>query len=172
MITGTAEDIVIAMMNIEDKTKLWDVTEHREKRSLSANSYFHAMCGKIAEKMRESNIEVKNQMISDYGVVDPEMGFITMKDSVDWKKVEGLHLHPTAQTQVLGGGVLYRVYCVMKGSHEYDTKEMARLIDGTIQEAINIGIPENEILTPNERAKMLAKWGNARKKDELQEREK
>lgn len=166
MITGTAEDIVLAMMNCPDKKKIWDVVEHREKRSLNANAYFHKLVGMIAEQMNLSNTEVKNWMISDYGVVDAEVGFLTMKDSIDWRGFDKIHLHPTAQTQVLGGGVLYRVYCVMKGSHEYDTKEMARLIDGTIQEAINVGIPENEILTPNERAKLLAKWGDARKKDE------
>ena len=47
---------------------------------------------------------------------------------------------------------MWKVY---KDSHKMDTKEMARVIDGAIQEAKALGI---ETETPDELARMKAKW--------------
>jgi hypothetical protein len=46
---------------------------------------------------------------------------------------------------------------VMRGSHTYDTREMSRLIDGTVEEAKELGI---ETLTPEQLERMKASWGN------------
>jgi hypothetical protein len=43
----------------------------------------------------------------------------------------------------------------MRGSHTYDTKEMARLIDGVVYEAKSIGI---ETLSPDELERMKSLW--------------
>ena len=55
----------------------------------------------------------------------------------------------------MDNGKLYRVYVVMRGSHTYDTKEMSRLIDGTVQEAKEHGI---ETLPPDELERMMSTW--------------
>lgn len=47
---------------------------------------------------------------------------------------------------------MWKVY---KDSHKMDTKEMARVIDGAIQEAKALGI---ETETPDELARMKARW--------------
>ena len=46
----------------------------------------------------------------------------------------------------------YRIY---KGSSEYDTKEMAILIDGIVSECQELGI---ETLTPDELDKLKSEW--------------
>lgn len=132
-----------------------DIKEHRKKRSLSANAYFHALVGKIADVLKVSHTEIHNKMIADYGQYDEEVGHVILKDSIPWEKLENIHVKPTTNTRVLDDGQLYRVYLVMRGSHTYDTKEMARLIDGVVSEAKELGI---ETLSPDELERLKQQW--------------
>jgi hypothetical protein len=59
---------------------------------------------------------------------------------------------------VLDNGDLNRVYIVMRGSHTYNSVEMARLIDGVISEAKQLDIP---VITVTEKDKMLEQWSKA-----------
>lgn len=131
----------------------------REKRSLNANAYFHVLVGKIADVMDLSITEVKNQLIADYGQFeineDGGCQMIILNDSIEWESVEWLHLRPTQSTKVLDDGKVYRVYRVMRGSHTYDTKEMSRLIDATVEMAKGLGI---ETLTPQDLERMKLQW--------------
>jgi hypothetical protein len=43
----------------------------------------------------------------------------------------------------------------MRGSHTYDSREMSRLIDGTVSEAKELGI---ETLSPAELERMKQQW--------------
>lgn len=131
----------------------------REKRSLDSNAYFHLLCGKIAEAVTSSMTETKNELIMEYGQLDLDAEgkptTIIMRDDIEWQKLETLHLRPTTATKILDDGKLYRVYLVMRGSHTYDSREMSRLIDGTVEAAKELGIPT---ATPDEIAKMAALW--------------
>lgn len=144
---------------IYDKTKDKDISieikAYRERRSLNANAYFHVLVDKIAEALGESHAETHNKMIALYGQADPEIKNIIMADRIPWEKLETIHLRPTTATRLMDNGELYRVYIVMRGSHTYDTKEMARLIDGTVYEAQSIGI---ETLTPEELERLKNQW--------------
>lgn len=165
MITGKPNDLVIWLMNA-DKEKLYDLSPHKDvkRRSLSANNYFYALCTQIAEKLRISLNEVHNQMLSRYGYpefIDDKVVYFILPDSIDVNKLEGVHLKATSKTQVLDNGDLNRVYIVMRGSHTYNTVEMARLIDGVISEAQQLDIPT---ITVTEKDKMLEQWGKAYEK--------
>ena len=48
-------------------------------------------------------------------------------------------------------GIAYRTYIVLRGSSEYDSKEMSRLIEGLVETAKEQGI---ETLTPDELRKL------------------
>ena len=89
------------------------IEEFKENRSDRANRYFHKLCSMIAKVQGLSLIEVKNQMISDYGYRDENMQDIIIKDSIDWRKIEKIHLQPTTATRIMDNGILYRVYYVM-----------------------------------------------------------
>lgn len=154
LITGTPEEIVKWLFT-QDRDKVFTISEFRRKRSLNANAYFHVLVDKIAEKMRLSHTEVHNMMIADYGRVDEELSTIIMDDEIPWEKVKAIHLRPTTHTQVLDNGKLYRVYLVMRGSHTYNSLEMAHLIDGTVQEAKKQGI---ETLPPQELERLKQAW--------------
>lgn len=151
---GKREQLVVYLMG-QPEDKLFELTEKRNKRSLSASAYFHVLCQKVAEKTSQSLTEVKNQMIADYGQTDVEMGTVILKDEIDWRKIQGLHLHPTMATRILDNGKLYRVFYVMRGSHTYNSKEMNRLIEGMVQEAKAVGV---ETLTPRELEQMIRRW--------------
>lgn len=151
---GNRQKLVVYLMG-QPEDKEFELTEKRNKRSLSANAYFHVLCQKVAEKTSQSLTEVKNQMIADYGQTDVEMGTVILKDEIDWRKIQGLHLHPTMATRILDNGKLYRVFYVMRGSHTYDSKEMSRLIDGMVQEAKAVGV---ETLPPHEIEQMIGRW--------------
>ena len=159
-VTGKRDELILFLANVE-KDKLYDLNEHREarKRSLNANNYFSALCTKIAEKLKISLNEVHNMMLSRYGYpefIDDKIVYFILPDRVDVNKLEGVHLKATSKTQTLDNGEVNRVYLVMRGSHTYNSYEMARLIEGVIDEANGLGI---DTVTPTEKAKMLQQWG-------------
>mgnify|MGYP003209610849 CR=1 FL=1 len=45
--------------------------------------------------------------------------------------------------------------CTERGSHEYDTAEMAKLIDGTVSDAKELGI---ETMTPTQLKEIKERW--------------
>lgn len=132
---------------IDQPDGMYEVKPWHPKRSPSQNSYFHKLVDLIAKALMTSGTEIKNNLIADYGVVDVDVGPITLRDEVQWNRLRALHLRPTAKTKVQADGKLYRAYWVMKGTHELTTAEMAHLLDGTIEEAKVLGI---ETLPPHE----------------------
>lgn len=151
-------DVTEAVQELTEKDIRLKAVRWTNKRSLSANAYFFVLVGKIASATRQSVTETHNQLIADYGfpeILDNSLFTVILRDDVEWRKLDTIHLHPTAGTRVLDDGKLYRVYYAMRGSHTYDTAEMARLIEGTVSEAKLLGI---ETLTPDELERMVSTW--------------
>ena len=149
-ITGTAEKILSFLLG-QDKTKLWDLTPHRVKRSLSQNAYYWQLLGKTADALRISKPELHNRMLRDFGQIAWVEGQPISVEIPDTDKAEKtaiqsetFHIKPTDKTTERNGKP-YRTYILLRGSHEYNTWEMSILLDGMIQEAQAQGI---ETLTP------------------------
>lgn len=119
---------------------MYEVKTYRQRRTLTQNAYFHALVHEIARRVRLSDIEAKNRLISEYGVIDDDIRTIIADDAINWEKSPYLHLRPTTATRVMDNGRLYRVYYVMAGTHTLNTADMAHLLDGTISEAEQLGI--------------------------------
>jgi len=47
-----------------------EIKKHREKRSKTANAYFHLLLNKIAEVQGLGNEEVKRFLVCEYGTLD------------------------------------------------------------------------------------------------------
>lgn len=125
--------------------------KHREKRSLDANAYAWVLMGKIAAALNTSKDEVYEEMLRRYGVLyEDDDGYITItvKNSVDMHKVDG-------HWQLIKDNGTFKAYAMIKGSSQYDTKEMSSFIDGIVSEAKELGI---ETLTPHELEQMKAGW--------------
>ena len=120
----------------------------RKKRSLDANAYFWVLVGKIADKLRASKEEIYFELIKKYG----QAITVTVRQGTDLTRA-GFKYYELFRDG-LSNGKPFEAYRVFIGSSQYDTKEMAILIEGTVQEANDLGI---ETLTPLELAQILAK---------------
>jgi hypothetical protein len=81
---------------------------------------------------------------------------VIIKTNIDVDKMleqEFLHCLPCRVDKENGVDVIF--YRVCRGSHTYNSKEMSILIDGTVQEAKNLGI---ETIPPAELQRMVSKW--------------
>lgn len=151
--TGDAVRLVTFLMN-QDRTKLWDLKEHKERRSLNANSYFHVLCDKLRQYNGVTMARQKNELLAAYGQLEYLDGEqVYFKSQIPPEKLlEQEHLHLQFIT-FKNDGYFYRV---CRGSHTYDTSEMAKLIDGTVEECRAAGI---ETLPPRELERMKQAWG-------------
>lgn len=120
------------------------------KRSLNANNYFHKLCDELRQKLGISMSACKNMLIASYGQIeyieDIPMIYKTNAPPEYVRELEEVHMKLIKVDSE--GAYWYRVY---RGTHEYNTSEMAKLIDGTIQECKEQGI---QTLTPNELARL------------------
>lgn len=70
-----------------------EIKKHREKRSLSANAYFHVLCNKISAETGESEDAVKRRLVVSYGALARDMDSIECTIEYDPAVVEAF-LHP------------------------------------------------------------------------------
>lgn len=138
-------------------------TKLRKKRSLDANAYYWQLLSKIAEALHNSKAYQHNWMLRRYGqyeVFGEQVAYIVLPDTEQTEKKvdesETYHLKPTSQVKEGKNGVMYRTYMMLKGSKEYDTKEMSVLIDGAVSVAKELGI---ETLSDKEFKRLTKEWG-------------
>lgn len=144
---GKAEELVRWLWN-QDREKVFEIKEHKEKRSLTANAYAWSLIGKIADALRTSKDETYRTMLKRYG----QSEMVSVVSSVN---VHGYfkYYEPIATTMLQGKEFTH--YRIFKGSSEYDTKEMAVLIDGIVSEAKELEI---ETLPPAEIQRLKEIW--------------
>lgn len=122
--------------------------EFKPKRSLNANAYMWALIGKIAEVLRISQNDVYHKVLCDYGTYDKDDGVTKVISILADVKLDGwLYVHTKPIKTVDLEGKKFTHYALIKGSSEYNTKEMSHLLDGVIYEAKELGI---EVMTPEE----------------------
>lgn len=145
------------LQDIVEKELRITAKEWREKRSLSANAYFHVLCDKLRQKLGISMARCKNHLIASYGqfemIGDEPMIYKTNASEDYMLELETLHTKCVRITEEKGKKVyFYRVY---RGSSSYDVREMNLLIKGTVQECEIQGI---QTLTPAEIDRMVKAW--------------
>lgn len=154
------EDIIHFLME-QPLGKVWDLKEHKEfeKRSNDSNSYFHVLVRKLAQAQNPpiSLARCKNELIAAYGQPDELDGQqVIIKSNIPVTKMLEQEMLHTACVKVSVENehevYFYRVY---RGSKTYNSKEMNKLIEGTVQECKDAGI---ETATPNELLRMAQEW--------------
>ena len=134
-----------------------EIKKHREKRSKSANAYFHVLVNKIAAEQGGSDEATKKILVCEYGALAKDDEGLTvgfkLPASVD---VETIYPYVKCFDTREENGKLFKCYLVYKQTHLMDSKEMARLIDGAIEVAQELGI---ETDTPEQLARYKAEWG-------------
>lgn len=140
--TGTKQEIKQYLFNL-DNDILYDfvIEKHKQKRSLKANGYAWKLMTQIARKVIKSKEEIYLQMLSDYGVLKHDEfgniveGYFDVRTNIlslgsYWKFIEYVNMNNKVKMRCL----------LLKGSSEYDSKEMYDFIKGIEQDAELLGI--------------------------------
>lgn len=146
---GKAEEIIKWLFN-QDRDKEFEVKEHRQKRSRNANAYAWVLIGKIADVLRASKEEIYFNMLKLYGQCE----VVSVSSAIN---VAGYFKYYEEMGKSELNGKEFTHYKVFKGSSEFDSREMAILIDGIISEAEQLEI---ETLPPSEVARLKEMWGS------------
>ena len=155
---GTSKDLIMFLMDAP-KDKTWVLEEYKEKkhRSLDSNAYFHKLVDLLRQKLNISFNSCKNHLITSYGqieYIDGEQMIYKTNAPVEYmQELESVHSSCVKIAEENGKEVyFYRLY---RGSHTYNTAEMSKLINGTVEECKAQGI---ETETPDKIREMLALW--------------
>ncbi len=133
-----------------------EIKKHREKRSKNANAYFHVLVSKIAAERGGSEQSAKEALVLEYGALAKDGDGITVGFKLP-ASVDVSRIYPYAKCfdTRAENGKEFKCYLVYKQTHDMDTKEMARLIDGAIEVARELGI---ETDTPEQLARYKEDW--------------
>lgn len=145
------------VLSMKDRPYDAEIKEHRDRRSLDANSYYWLLVGKLSKAIGRSpesiyrwhireigNYEVlclKNEALSDF--------------SAKWTSNHYGRQVATRESIIPGWVTVLAYY----GSSDFDRREMSILIDNCIQDCKAVGI---ETLPPEKLAGMMEEWGNAK----------
>lgn len=150
---------LMAFLQDQDAKKVFELKEHKEKRSLNANSYYWTLLGKIARELTNggtaiSTAEIHNDFLREISTpveIDGNVVTVSIPDTPQAErqaqKSETYHLKPTSATEVSADGTILRSYLMLRGSSTFNSQEMAALINLCVEEAQNLGI---ETLTKDE----------------------
>lgn len=144
---GKPLDLINYLYN-QDKDKLYEIKEHKQKRSLNANAYMWVLINEIANKVRLSKEEVYLNMLKSYG----QSTIVSLLSSIDYNGF--FKYYEVVGTSVLNNKEFTHIK-ILKGSSEYNTLEMSILIDGVVQECTNLGIPT---ISDEEIEKLKGSW--------------
>ena len=152
------------------------IGKEKRHRSLDANAYYWQLVTKLADVFRTSKPAMHNILLRRYGqyeMVDGKAVYIVIPDTPQAEKKiledEYVHLKPTSQVKTGKDGQSYRTYMMLKGSHDYDTREMSVLIDGLVSECKEADI---ETIPPEELRRLMEKYARTHEKATVQQSDK
>lgn len=128
-----------------------EIKQHKNHRSTDANAYAWVLMSKLAALYQTSKEEIYETMLKRYGcldLTDDRPIVITLRADIDIGLLPG-HWQHIRQTDGFDS------YIKIKGSSQYDTKQMATFIDGIVSECKECGI---ETLPPDELERIKSKW--------------
>lgn len=141
---------------LKDKDIRVDIKVWREPRSKDANAYFHVLVNKIAEAQGLGDDEVKRSLVVEYGALardeDGQLIGAMLPAGAD---IDQFYPYTRMYKTMELEGREYECYLFYKRTHTLDTKEMARLIDGAIYVARELGIDTD---TPEQIARYKEGW--------------
>ena len=151
--TGNRKAIVNFLMT-EPDDKLYELTEHKEKRSNNANRYYWELCGKLAQRTGLPAERIYRRHIKDTSNFQC-MLMVTKAVDAFKKQWESGHIGrfvDTRESREPGRTIVLAYY----GSSDFDTQQMSHLIDSVIEDCKLYDI---ETLPPDEIERMKAAWG-------------
>lgn len=136
----------------------YTLAKARKKRSLDANAMLWRMCGLVGAAVGESKEAIYKKNIREAGVYD--LAYIQSEAVIDFMEAWAKHgigwFCDIADNGAVPG---YKLVMAYKGSSEYDTKQMSRLIDSVMQDAEAVGV---ETMSEREKSLLLEDWGKGK----------
>ena len=127
----------------------YEIVKQRKKRSNDANALCWAVCTEIANVLRSDKDSIYVDMLRKYG----QSEIVSVLSTIN---VKGYFKYYDEFGKGTVNGKEFTHYKVYKGSSEYDTREMAILLDGIIDEAKALDI---EVISEREKSLLLEAWG-------------
>ena len=141
---------------LKDSDVRVEIKKWREPRSKDANAYFHVLVNKIAEAQGLGDDEVKRSLVVEYGTLArDEDGFLYGAMLPAGADIDQFYPYTRLYKTKEIDGREYECYLFYKRTHTLDSKEMARLIDGAIYVARELGIDTD---TPEQIARYKEEW--------------
>lgn len=136
------------------------LNQYRKHRPLTQNAYYWRLATDVAEKLKISTRCLHNMLLREHPrpfTIGGKVAHVPIPDTDKaWEEAlesESFHVKPSSQVILGTDGIMYRTYTILRGSSDYDTKEMSVLIDDLIEKAREVGV---ETATPDELARMRA----------------
>lgn len=155
-----SKDFLKVYDELKDCNKLTlEVKKYRAKRSLDANSYLWVLLEKLSCMQSIPRWEIYLESLRKYGAF--EYIPLRKKDIYLAQSVYRLVVDRGAERvrDLRGNEEELHILQCWKGSSKYNTKEMSRLINGVLEDCREAGIPEGDLLTPDEKEELKQKWG-------------
>lgn len=133
-ITAGLEQYMGKKLNVE-------LNEWKKKRTLDANAYFHVLIQALANHYGTSMEEMKAIENLKYGTVARNVDGTKVGIKVPYG-TDITQFYPYARKfgECIENDITFEKYLLYKETHNLDTKEMATLIDGVIQDCKEAGI--------------------------------
>ena len=157
---------LISKAQSDEKPLRVEISAPKKKRSHSANSYCWALCQEIAEVVSGKGYVLTREDVYRKNIKElfaPTIVPIKNDEVTDWlefwpKRGTGWLIEDIGESKLNG----YTRLALWKGSSQFDTKQMSRLIEGLIQEAEQCGIV---VMDEAKRQLLLDSWETDRKKE-------
>lgn len=133
----TKEQLKVLIDNLDDN-KEYELKEHKPKRSIQANNYFWTLLGELC-------FELDLNVLDEYKKRVKELG-IFRQWTIDRDNLKTFNKMWTSQgiawfTEVVDIAVDNKIVVnAYYGSSSYNSKQMAKLIDGLVQDCKAVGI--------------------------------
>jgi len=121
---------------IDQPEGFYEVKPWHPKRTLTANNYYWSMVNELAKAVGNPIAVQHNLLLRDYSEVleidgAPVVVLIPDTEEAEKEVLNSSVLHLIPSDKVENGS---RYHCILLGSSMMDSKQMARLIDGTAEE--------------------------------------
>ena len=156
ILRGADPDKITKCKELLNKGKALDVDikQHRNHRSLDSNAYCWLLIGKIADTLKSSKEEVYIEMLTRYGQREPQLVSVVEEGVPAIRRATQNHCAIVGESELNGKKFVH--LAILRGSSTYDSREMAVLIDGIVQDAKELGI---ETMASEELESLKDSWG-------------
>lgn len=130
---GNAKVIINYLLN-QDKEKIFELKEKKDKRSLTQNAYYWSLVNQVALALKLPPEHIHFDMIKNYALSE----LIVVKSEIDVSRVFKYY---EKERETIINDVNFTIYKVYVGSSKMSKKEFSLLLDGIIQECNQLDIP-------------------------------